>query len=61
MIETLMNNYAARINAENDAARQTSASKGKAVAPIASERLKALRDFRVKCNEILEKWSATDG
>lgn len=61
MIETLMNNYSARVNAEQEAARKSAPKSGVAAAPVASERLRALRDFRLKSNEIFEKWSDTDG
>lgn len=61
MIETLMNNYSSRVNAETDANRQKSAKSGVAVAPMASERLRALRNFRIKSNEIKDKWSQVDG
>jgi len=60
MIETLMNKHAERINAEAQA-RQGSPQQGRAVAPVASERLRALRDLRFKANEIREKWSKQDG
>lgn len=61
MIETLMNNYAARINAEQEASARSLSHSGRAVAPMASARLIALRDMRLKRNEIRELWSKDDG
>ena len=57
MIETLMNNFSARVNAESDAARKSSGASGVAVAPVADERLRALRNFRLKAVEIQERWN----
>lgn len=52
MIETLMNAYSARITAEAEASEKA----GKGAAPVASERLRSLKDFREKANEIAEGW-----
>lgn len=55
-IGALIDQYVHRINAENDASRSTSAGKGKAVAPPPSAKLQALKDYRLKTNEIATKW-----
>lgn len=53
--------FIARIVAEDNANRSTSAKGGKAVAPKATPRLRALKEFRDKAQEIEEEWSAIDG
>lgn len=53
-IGALVDQYILKVNAESEA-HSKSAPSGKAPAPTA--RLKALRDFRIKLNEIKEKWN----
>jgi hypothetical protein len=60
-IGSLIEQFAARINAENEASANASSHKGKAVAPKATARLQALKSFREKVNEIRQKWSADNG
>ena len=55
-IGSLIDQYVARINAENDASAAASASSGKAVAPSPTAKLEALKNFRLKVNAIKEKW-----
>lgn len=57
-IGAMIDHFVARINAENEASASASSHKGKAVAPKATARLEALKNFREKCNEITQKWSA---
>lgn len=54
VIETLMTQHTARINREAAAANKQPGSK--AVAPVADERLRALKNFREKSNELKEHW-----
>jgi len=53
--------FVARIVAEGETARSTSAKGGKAVAPAATAKLGAFKAFRDKASEIEQKWSAQNG
>jgi len=57
-IGVMIDQFVTRINAENEASASASSHKGKAVAPRPTARLEALKNFREKCNEIKQKWSA---
>jgi hypothetical protein len=57
-IGALMDQFIHKVNAEHDAGSTSAAKRGKAVAPKATAKLQALRDFRVKANELKQKWSA---
>ena len=56
MISALFKAYSDKVNAENDAGRKASASKGKAVAPPPSKKLAALAKFREKVKQIEQVW-----
>jgi hypothetical protein len=60
-IGAMIDQYVQRISAESAAASVRTAKGGKAVAPTATPKLQALRDFRLKTNEIKEKWSVANG
>ena len=57
LIAELMDRFSQRVNAEEAASRGHSASKGKAVAPTPTPRLRALGRFRKRLNELKEEWS----
>ena len=61
MITELYDQISIKAMAEEDANRSTSASNGKAKAPSATPKLRALKAFRDKAHELEEKWSAKDG
>jgi hypothetical protein len=56
-ISALVDQYVHRINAENDASLSSSNGNGKAVAPVPTAKLHALRAYRIKTNELKEKWN----
>jgi len=57
VISSLFKAYADKVTAENDVGRQAASHKGKAIAPTPTKRLKSLKMFRIKANEIKELWS----
>jgi hypothetical protein len=60
-ISALVDQYVAKINAENDSAARASSKKGVAVAPQVTEKIKALAAFRDATNAIKQKWSSDNG
>ena len=61
MVAELMEQFTKRVEGEAKAARSACASKGKAVAPSATPRIRALKEFREKRNEIEQLWSSKNG
>jgi len=57
-IGSLIDQFVAKVNAEDDARRKASSHKGRASAPVPSAKMKALRNYRLKTNELKEKWVA---
>lgn len=57
-VGALVDQYVSRINAEHEANANSSSKKGKAVAPVATAKLEALKNFREKVNAIKAKWVA---
>lgn len=51
----------ARVNAEDESVRASSGKKGKAIAPRATPKLFALKEFRDEVKKIGLKWSKSDG
>ena len=60
-IGALIDQFVRKVNAENDAASASSQRGGKAIAPKPTAKMQALRDYRLKVNEIKKEWSTSNG
>jgi hypothetical protein len=60
-IGAMVDQYVHRINAEAEAAQSGASKGGKASPPVVTPKLQALRDYRLKTNEIKKKWSGENG